>query len=103
MQRDEVISILESLAHGQPPAVMEALMTATNVLRKSPRPEAAGQRWTEEEDVLLCREFDEGRPIAELAQRRGRSRGAITMRLVKLGRLDASTVATRERGARVTQ
>ncbi len=103
MQRDEVISILESLAHGQPPAVMEALMTATNVLRKNPRPEAAGQRWTDEEDALLCREFDEGRPIGELAKQHGRSRGAITSRLVRLGRLDASAVTTRERGARVTQ
>jgi hypothetical protein len=103
MQRDEVISILESLAHGQTPAVMEALITATNVLRKNPRPDAAGQRWTDDEDARLCREFDEGRPIRELAQTHGRTRGAITSRLVKLGRLEASAVTTRERGARVTQ
>ena len=103
MQRDEVISILESLAHGQPPTVMEALMTATNVLRKNTRPESAGRRWTDEEDALLCREFDDGISVGELAKRRGRSRGAITLRLVKLGRIEASAVTTRERGARVTQ
>lgn len=103
MQRDEVISILESLAHGQPAMVMEALTTATNLLRKNTRPESAGRRWSDEEDALLCREFDEGRPVAELAQQHGRSRAAITLRLVKLGRLDGGMVTPRERGARVTQ
>src|SRR5690349_1982613 len=103
MQRDEVISILESLAHGQPPTVMEALMTATNLLRKNPRPESSGRRWTDDEDALLCRGFDEGRAVGELARTHGRSRNAINLRLMKLGRLDADAVPVRARGAQVTQ
>ena len=89
MQRDEVISILESLAHGQPPVVVEALTAATNVMRKHTRPESAGRRWTDEEDALLRREFDEAFSVAELAQKHGRTRNAITLRLMKLGRIDA--------------
>ena len=104
MQRDEVISILELLAHGQPPTVMEALVTATNLLRQNPRPESSGRRWTDEEDALLCREFDEGRPVGELAKKHGRTRNAIHLRLIKLGRLEPGAVTVRERGnAQVTQ
>ena len=103
MRRDEVISILESLAHGQPEVVIEALTTATNLLRTKTRPESAGRRWTDEEDALLCRAFDEGVAASELAKQHGRTSGAITMRLVKLGRIEPGAVTTRERGAQVTQ
>lgn len=102
MQRDQVISILESLAQGQPADVVEALNTATSVLRKNDRPASAGMKWTEEEDALLCREFDAGTAIRAIAQQHGRTAGAITSRLVKLGKLDASQVTSRDRGARVT-
>jgi hypothetical protein len=101
MQRDQVISILESLVPGQTADVVEALTTATHLLRKNDRPASAGARWTEEEDALLCREFDSGTAIRAIARQHGRSSGAITSRLVKLGKIDASAVQSRDRGARV--
>lgn len=101
MERDQVISVLETLAEGQPPFVTEALTIATAVMRKNTRPASAGVRWTEEEDVRLCTEFDAGAPIRDIARSHGRTPGAITSRLVKLGRLDASAVVSRDRGARV--
>lgn len=101
MERDQVISILEALAEGQPPFVAEALTIATAVMRKNTRPTSAGVRWTEEEDVRLCTEFDAGTAVREIARKHGRTPGAITSRLVKLGRLEASEVVSRDRGARV--
>ncbi|HEY0372406.1 MAG TPA: hypothetical protein VGD79_10415 [Thermoanaerobaculia bacterium] len=89
MQRDQVISILESLTEGQPEFVVEALTIAVGALRKEPRPAAAGQPWTEEEDAQLCAELDAGMPIREIAEKHGRSRNAITLRLVKWGRVGA--------------
>jgi hypothetical protein len=38
--------------------------------------------------------------IAQMALQHGRTSGAITSRLVKLGRIDPAAVKTRERGAR---
>ena len=101
MQRDQVISILESLTEGQPELVVEALTTAVGALRRDPRPVAAGTAWTEEEDGRLCAAFDAGTSIREIAEQHGRTRAAITMRLVKCGRLDPSQVVSRDRGARV--
>jgi len=101
MQRDQVISILESLAEGQPQFVVEALTTAKNLLRKHERPASAGAKWMPEEDAILCAEFDAGAAIPEMAQKHGRTSGAITSRLVTLGKLDAGMVTSRDRGARV--
>ncbi|HEX7152914.1 MAG TPA: hypothetical protein VF618_15610 [Thermoanaerobaculia bacterium] len=63
--------------------------------------QAAGKRWTDDEDARLCRAFDDGVPVGELAARHGRTNAAITLRLVKLGRIDPSEVQWRDRGARV--
>lgn len=101
MHRDQVISILESLAEGQSPLVVEALETATNVLRRNERPASAGAKWTAEEDAILGGEFDAGATIREIAGKHGRTSGAITSRLVKLGKIDPSAVTSRDRGARV--
>lgn len=101
MERDQVILILESLAEGQPQFVVEALTMAKDVLRKQERPTSAGMRWTPEEDATLCSEFDSGTAVREIARSHGRTSGAITIRLVKLGKLDPSAVTSRDRGARV--
>lgn len=101
MQRDQVISILETLSEGQTPLVVEALATATSLLRKDVRPASAGARWTAEEDANLCAEHDAGDSIRDIAARHGRTPSAITIRLVKLGRIDAGAVTSRDRGARV--
>lgn len=124
MQIQQVISILDSVAAGvdpktgelipndvfHSPDVIRAFFTAANALRTNAtaapiaavavsksRPQAAGARWTEQEDTLLCDEFDGGVPVAEIARLHGRTTGAINSRLVKLGKVDPETVNVRER------
>ena len=124
MERSQVITVLESLASGVDPTtgvvshevfaapnVIRALFVAADLLKRMPapaatgtqkqQPPAAGARWTADEDAVLAREFDQGTSIAEIASRHSRTRGAITSRLVKLGRIDASSVRLRDRGAAV--
>lgn len=121
MDRDQVLLIVDSLAKGVDPAtgsklphdvfhsadVVRALFAAANLLRgeaavpappQKPRPASAGARWTEQEDALVCHAFDAGTPVAKIASQHGRTPGAITLRLVKLGRIDPESVKTRERG-----
>ena len=123
MERSQVITVLESLASGVDPTtgvvshevfaapnVIRALFVAADLLKQTPapakatqkqQPPAAGTPWTADEDAVLAREFDQGTSIAEIASRHSRSRGAITSRLVKLGRIDANSVRLRDRGAAV--
>jgi hypothetical protein len=116
MNREQVISFVDSLSKGLHPVtgapvpedlsgapeVTEALETAAALLRAAAtRPAAAGARWTDDEDARLCREFDNGGQIRELAREHGRTVGAITSRLVRLGRIDPDSVKTRERGAQL--
>lgn len=111
MEQSQVVTILESLASGidpitgtacnsvfTAPDVIVALSMAADQLKRRSHP-AAGARWTVDEDAVLCREFDEGVPVAEIAKRHGRTASAITLRLVKLGRIDAETIRLRQRGA----
>jgi hypothetical protein len=121
MDRQEVIGVLESLANGLDPATgtripldafhsadsVRALFTASALLResserKSARQAAAGSPWNADEETRLAEEFDAGMSIAQIALQHGRSSGAITSRLVKLGRIDPAAVTVRERGARAS-
>lgn len=87
---------------------IQTLRGAADMLRDAPsklsRPAAAGKRWDEAEDARLCRAFDDGASIADLAVAHGRTRTAISLRLVKFGRLDAASVPApvRERVAKGT-
>lgn len=121
MDRHQVVSIVDSLANGLDPTsgatiphdlfhspdVVRALFTAANLLRgadaapSTSRPGSAGARWTEQEDALLCHAYDGGTAIGDIARQHGRTKGAITSRLVKLGRIDPNSVKTRERGVHV--
>jgi hypothetical protein len=118
MDRQQVITVLDSLANGLDPATGEripldafhrgdtvrALFAATELLKEAPAKRksiAAGSPWSAEEDVRLCSEFDSGMTIAQIALQHGRTSGGITARLVKLGRLDPTAVKSRERGARI--
>ena len=128
MDRNEVIVVLESLANGIDPSTgaviphdtfhtsdtIRALFTASTLLRELAAPAAAQQRskprtaltsagasWSEEEDARVCREFDAKLTISQIALQHGRSSGAITSRLVKLGRIDPAKVKSRDRGAQV--
>jgi hypothetical protein len=125
MERHEVIAVLESLANGIDPATgqkipfeafrldgnVRALSAAGALLKEdeaelswrparrvNPSFPAAGAPWTEEEDVRLAGEHDGGMTVAQIALAHGRTSSAISLRLVKLGRLDASAVKSRQRG-----
>jgi hypothetical protein len=80
----------------QSPDVIRALYSAVRALeaagrRRTRGPSAAssnaGKPWSEHEDSQLLSGFDEGRPLAELAQAHGRTRGGIQARLIRHGRL----------------
>ena len=80
----------------QSPDVIRALYCAVRSLEAASRrrtrgPDAgsnnAGKPWTEEEDRQLLSAFDSGRPLAQLAQAHGRTRGGIQARLIRHGRL----------------
>lgn len=122
MQREQVISYVESLANGIDPTsggrirhdvfrateVVQALACAARLLREErapstsmARPPAAGAPWTGEEEARLENEYDSGMPIRDIARQHGRTPGAITSRLVRLGRIAPESVMTRERGARL--
>ena len=119
MEREEVITSIEALARAADPAsdspasleallteeTLLALRTASSLLKhdgaKRGRFVAAGTPWTAEEDARLAAEFDGGHTVAQMALQHGRSSGAITLRLVKLDRIDAATVKRRERAASV--
>lgn len=100
MQVEQVVSILDSL-DGAPPEVLagaeaqEAISMAAALLKQ--RPSAAGARWTDEEDVQLIAEFEAGTTLPAIAQLHHRSRAAIELRLVKLGKLDAQHATARGR------
>ena len=116
MERQQVITVLESLANGVDPSsganvhhspdTVRALVAATTLLktapaRVNPKFASAGSAWSAEEDQRLTQEFDSGMTVAQMALGHGRTSGAITARLVKLGRIDPATVKSRDRGARV--
>jgi hypothetical protein len=104
MEMNEVIATLETIsARLIDEQELAALHAATDALKtgvpaKSPRATSAGLRWTDEEDAQLGIAFDAGRTIASIAASHGRTKSAITLRLVKLGRIDPATVQPRSRG-----
>ena len=101
MHVEQVVSILDSLVTDasaerfQSEEARNAISAASALLRQ--RPAAAGARWSEEEDAQLLAEFDGGKALPEIARQHGRSRAAITLRLVKHGRIEADSVKTRQR------
>jgi len=127
MQREHIVSILESLANGvdpttdtelpQPlfhsPDVIRALFTAaqmlstqpTHAVRRPNAPPSAGARWTDAEDAQVCEEYDGGMSFSDIAQKHQRTTGAIMSRLAKLGRVDPDSlgIRLRDRSANATQ
>ena len=104
------VSILSRLAEGidpftgevlpdehllQHPQIVRALFHVIQALERQGRstkrnlsiPVNAGTSWSKEEDATLIREFDANIPIAEIARRHSRSKGGITSRLVRLGKI----------------
>jgi hypothetical protein len=110
MQIAEALKILHALADGadpstgevfssqspyQHPQTVRALMTAVQVMEQQQKrerrvaflPGNTGKAWDKTEQEQLCRDFDAGISIKELASRHGRTLGAIQSRLIKLGRI----------------
>jgi len=81
------------------PQVIRALFVAAQALdraakravRDSSLPGNAGRSWLETEDGELLASFDAGTSIKEIAAKHGRTHGAITSRLVRLGRINERT------------
>ena len=80
------------------PHVIRALFLAAKALdlmsskaaRSAATPSNAGKAWTDDEDQRLVAAFDAGTSAAALARTHERSTGAITSRLIKLGRLQVN-------------
>ena len=110
MKPAEALKIIQSLADGvdpctgeifpddspyQQPSILRALFIAVRALerleerqkREQRLPENAGKSWDESEDRILCTEFESGLTITQLAQKHGRTSGAIQSRLEKLGKI----------------
>lgn len=80
------------------PDIIRALHMAVAVLEKArkpnpPLPENAGKSWTTEDDETLCQLYDSGANTKEMAEHFQRTAGAITSRLIRLGK----TTIERER------
>ena len=109
MERDRAKEIIQALADGVDPYTGEhfpadgpyqradtvrALYAALEVIEKAaPKPKDptkphAGGRWTDEEVQKLRGAFSANKPIPEIAHDHGRTEGAITARLVKLGLIE---------------
>ena len=109
----EAKQIIEVLASGVDPATGEVLgddsplssphviralflaakaleLTAGKAERSQASPSNAGKAWTDDEDQRLVAAFDTGTPVAALARTHERTSGAITSRLIRLGRLQVS-------------
>ena len=77
------------------PRVLRAMLLAAQALADKaqaharPAPAKAGSPWSEDEDQRLGAEFDQGLSLAELMKAHQRSRGAISARLLRLGRATA--------------
>lgn len=115
MEREKTLEILKALADGIDPATGEqfsaastyqhpdtvrAIYSAIRLLETSslsahpaaprkPGPENAGRPWSQEEDLRLGKEYDNGQSIDELAEAHKRSKWAIESRLVRLGKIAA--------------
>ncbi|MBI1826993.1 MAG: hypothetical protein HY287_01635 [Planctomycetes bacterium] len=110
MTTKEALRLIQCLADGQcplsglplppdnpcqQPDMIRALHVAVRALERRERAERraldlplnAGNSWTEEEDVTLCAEFEQGKSLRELADTHKRTKGAIESRLEKLGKL----------------
>ena len=82
----EPLPLAHALRHGE---VHATLATALTLLEGQPaRPRNAGRAWSCDDDAKLAEMFDRGVSTARLAEAMERTRGSITARLVKLGKLE---------------
>ena len=75
-----VCATIDALGAGMPPSARSATIAGGRA--------NAGRPWSAAEDELLAQAHGAGMGIAELARAHERTPGAITARLVKLGRIE---------------
>jgi hypothetical protein len=107
MERDEVLQRLRAWTADEDPVsgeplplahvlrhrdVHATLVAALRLLETGPapgnRPRNAGRAWNDADDAKLVALFDAGSGISRLADEMERTRGSITARLVKLGKIE---------------
>lgn len=110
MNNQEAINIIQALVNGINPLsdeplpandlclnsdIERALQAAIPALesrirydeRQAKLPANAGKPWTDEEDYQLTKAFDDGNSIATLVEQHERTKGSITSRLLKFGKI----------------
>ncbi|MBN2591847.1 MAG: hypothetical protein JXA96_18410 [Sedimentisphaerales bacterium] len=68
--------------------IKKQLLMLGKFLSLRQKPERAGQKWDLQENKLLSERFDNGMNISQLAEKHQRTKGAITSRLVRIGKID---------------
>ena len=93
--------VLPSDHPGQRPDTLRVIFAAVSLLEVAPAlpaqasgrafahgPRNAGRPWSRDDDDTLASGYDAGETIGALASRLERTRGAISARLVKLGKIE---------------
>lgn len=64
-----------------------AIVRSITSNRKKILPARVGEAWTKHEDEELAEQYDSGMAIEDMAEKHGRTHGAIRSRLLRLGRM----------------
>jgi hypothetical protein len=83
----EPLPLAHALRHGEVQATLCAAVALLEA-RSSLRPRNAGRAWSTDDDAKLAELFDRGTGVAHLAEELERTRGSVTARLVKLGKIE---------------
>ena len=83
----EVLADEDSCNQPEVIRALHATLRALSEKKIKPQPENAGKPWTAEDDDLLCKMYDAGKNSKEICDYFKRSKGSITARLARLGRI----------------
>ena len=116
MKATDALEIIRSLSDGvdpstgeifpddspyQKPQVIRALFSAVAIMEGSAKkerkrddlPANTGQPWSEREETELVHAFDQGTTIAQLADIHQRTKGSISSRLSRLGKISRNSAS----------